>query len=133
MKNEVDTTENNKMIAEFMGGLYNNQARLSLQSNEIWLPYHGVCNYKNNNGKCLKYHSSWDWLMEVVEKIESLENEENYYLYDVIIFPDAVLIESKDIGEIILINKSKGTFTTKIEAVYTACIEFIQWYNEKRA
>lgn len=119
MKNEVDTTENNKLIAEFMGGLYNNQARLSLQSNEIWLPYHGVCNYKNNNGKCLKYHSSWDWLMEVVEKIESLGHR-------VIIGFSG----SKNYCEIGLNNFFIQIFEeTKIEAVYQAVVEFIKWYN----
>jgi len=67
----------------------------------------------------LKYHTSWDWLMPVVEKIESLSGT-------------TVLI--KRIGcEIIMYGKtiSKQTSDTKIEAVWLAVIEFIKWYNEK--
>lgn len=113
--------ENNKLIAEFMGGLYNNQSRLSLQSNEIWLPYHGVCNYKSDNGKSLNYHSSWDWLMPVLEKIRSIDNKAkedfkikllHYQRNNKTIF-DLSILESK-------------------EYIYNACIEFIKWYNENK-
>lgn len=117
----MNTTENNKLIAEFMGGLYNNQSRLSLQSNEIWLPYHGVCSYKSNNGKCLQYHSSWDWLIPVVEKIESLD------------FRVEIIDTRVDIEDFRGFEFSKRfepiVENTKIEAVYNACVTFIEWYN----
>ena len=118
MKN---VTENNKLIAEFMGGLYNNQSMLSLQSNEIWLPYHGVCNYKSDNGKRLKYHSDWNWLMPVVEKIESLGN-------DILITSNYIQITYNK-GEKFIAIELEGNI--KIFAVYDACIEFIKWYNEQ--
>ena len=120
----MDTQENNKMIAEFM--------------NYPDLGTEGDFSY-------LKYHTSWDWLMLVVEKIESIElndsNSTNYY--DVCIMPDAVLIglQSDDLeNPLILINKSEGVgsinhhvhlFEKKRDAVYNAVVEFIEWYNEQ--
>lgn len=54
--------ENNKLIAEFMGAV-------------------GSPMYKPNE---MKYHSSWDWLMPVIEKIEHLGYtfEKNYQPVD---------------------------------------------------
>ncbi len=49
----MSTKENNKLIAKFMDTEITN-------------------NTKNILGSSLKYHSSWDWLMPVIEKIESL-------------------------------------------------------------
>ena len=120
--------ENNKLIAEFMGGLYNNQAMLSLQSNEIWLPYHGVCNYKSDNGKSLKYHSDWNWLMRVVEKIEKIP-EKNDNWFNVTVGASCYCIIQDATGE--LSFEIIGDGRTKIEATYNACIEFIKWYNEQ--
>lgn len=117
--------EDNKIIAEFMGGLKGGKSRLSLQKNEIWLPTHGVCRL-GNSGKVLKYHSSWDWLMEVVEQIENTEVESNYLMLESIgnmakfIYDDGCRFLKDNIGE------------TKIQAVYEACVEFIKWYNENR-
>jgi hypothetical protein len=72
----------------------------------------------------IKYHTSWDWLMLVVERIESLG----------FIF--------KMYGNEVTFLK-KGTFNTriwnddfigdtKIKAVYNAVIEFIEWYNANK-
>jgi len=118
----MENIENNKIIAEFMGGLKDGESRLSLQKNEIWLPIHGVC-HLGNSGKVLKYHSSWDWLMEVVEKIEGVLPDDS-----------VITIQYKDCN----IPVNEGEFdiyinaTTKIEAVYNACLEFIKWYNQQK-
>ena len=107
MKNII---ENNKIIAEF----------LNLTSQVIFEQVFAV----SENGKTnfykkdeLKFNSDWNWLIEVVEKIERLENN--------------------------LKNETREEFTqfqkvlslpiyTKIEAVYNACVEFIKWYNENK-
>lgn len=67
----------------------------------------------------LSYHSDWNWLMEVVEKIESLGN-------DVLITTNYVKIIFDEGEQEILINE----VNIKIQAVYDACVEFIKWYNE---
>lgn len=67
-----------------------------------------------------KYHSSWDWLMPVVEKIESIA-------------PSRVVIDCREVR----IVKPKGSDVkvhsdSKILSVWQACIQFIQWYNENK-
>ena len=53
--------DNNILIAEFMG-----LERLSDATNSM---YHHEGDFIGRN---LEYHTSWDWLMPVVQKIESL-------------------------------------------------------------
>ena len=111
MKNII---ENNKIIAEFMNlNLYKSFWYKSNIATEK-----KIC--KENN---LKFHSDWNWLMEVVEKIESLEHWTE------------TLGGLQNICLIGSINSScesfKAVAETKIEAVYNACLEFIQWYNEQ--
>jgi hypothetical protein len=111
------TTENNKLIAEFMG----------LQTITFDKTMY-LLKWKNNlvqpkDDTIFKFDSDWNWLMEVVEKIEDLsysleinKQEENDY---------QCIIVKKDI--IVQTFSSK-----KIEAVYNACLEFIKWYNEQK-
>lgn len=73
--------KNNKIIAEFMGGLYNcrnydkDDKHVILYQSEMWLPVHGICRHDTINtgsGNILEYHKSWDWLMPVVSKIRNI-------------------------------------------------------------
>ena len=120
----MNTTENNKIIAEFMGGLKDGESRLSLQNNEIWLPIHGVC-HLGNSGKVLKYHSSWDWLMEVVEKIRFTQECSDFNIN----YTCDVKIECEDYNQFFEVYTDNKVNT--LQAVYNACIEFIKWHNEQ--
>jgi hypothetical protein len=105
----VPTVEkNNRIIAEFMGLYYCEKYQF-----EGW--------YKNHEGNErvyeLKYNTDWNWLMPVVEKIEKT--------HCVDIFGKAVSIHEKYDGEMIVDQSAKNS-STKIEAVYTACLEFIK-------
>ena len=70
----------------------------------------------------MQFATSWDWLMPVVEKIESL----GY---------DTELVNRLDEGgNFFCINDSVVPQTyaeTKLKAVYQAVVEFIKLYNEK--
>jgi hypothetical protein len=104
-------TENNKIIAEF---LCTTQKTEGLDDCYILksMAYHI---------EDLKFNTDWNWLMEVVEKIESLDfilPSQEYGQYKAMKIEDALTIKYKD--------------TTKIEAVYNACVEFIKWYNENK-
>ena len=103
----MDTLEKNRLIAEFMGAKYGKDVRFNMGEGELWLPFHGVCNYKNDNGKSLRYTSSWDWLMRVVDKIYKLEIENEL----VLIIRDALADAS-------------------LQGTYDAVVEFIIWNNK---
>lgn len=113
---------NNTLLAEFLGW------------KECYTPLE---NYFDNNGDTfleseLLFHSNWNWLMKVVEKIESLgmlfkvsrwrEDEvltNGYWCtisdsFSGVEFADSAYIDDTE---------------TRIEAMYLACIEFIKWYN----
>ena len=65
----------------------------------------------------LEYHSSWDWLMPVVEKIADMDNQG--------------LFSSEDgYDEIILIHCT--SILCHKRAVYDRVIQFIQWYNNQK-
>ena len=123
-------TNNNSLIDEFMG----------------FLP-----KIKSTN-----YHNDWNKLMEVVEKIEITRwdiTQTKPYLNRKESFKGTTslcgefIIGYDDREELkgwtsyvglgtlpsITIKDFENRFNTKIEAVYTACVEFIKWYNENRA
>ena len=111
----MNTIENNRLIAEFMGWKYNtNKSVMSypLDDNSIFIGRHLTMN--------LKFHSSWDWLMAVVEKIESDER------YDVEILQYGTII--MDNQKEIVNNVADISFDKKIEHTYDAVVEFIKQF-----
>ena len=103
----------NKLIAEFMGLSYCEKYRY-----EGWYK-----NHEHNHRICdfdgLKYHTSWDWLMPVVEKIEKMNTT-------VVIEGIMCEIKTHSIG----FDMTASDERSKILAVYYAVIEFIKWYND---
>jgi len=70
----------------------------------------------------LKYHTSWDWLMPVVEKIESIG-------YEFTIVESRCKVSNNtdhSIKELFYIEK----IGIKIDNVYDAVIQFIKQYNK---
>lgn len=67
-----------------------------------------------------EYHSSWDWLMPVVEKIEDMS-------YDVNITGTHVIIVNSENG-----YEYDDMANSKIKAVWEAVVIFIQWYNNQK-
>ena len=122
MKNII---ENNKLIAEFMGVF---DKILSTGNIHSWsdAPFYYTTEDTRekvikNISKYSKYSKDWNWLMQVVEKIEKLK---------------CTVVIEKNICRIHKWGLHFGhayKFETKIEAVYNACIEFIKWYNENSA
>ena len=100
----MKTIENNKLIAEFMG--------LNLHQG-VWRKSTLATERKICKEDALKYHSDWNWLMKVLEKIESLSHEQKVINWS---------RQNKNIFDFKLTE-------SKIEAVYNACIDFINFYN----
>lgn len=121
----------NELIAEFMGldvhdyKLFGEQVRCySVKSNdsvEVALNRHHI--------NTLKYHSSYDALMPVLDKIERIPPlfhtriisyaDENNYLCDI--------VNGEDNEEITCVLSTES----KLNAVYKAAVDFIKWYNEQ--
>jgi len=98
----MNTTENNKIIAEFMGrnGKINKSLYTWKGIDKLltggWIPV-----------EQMKFHSDWNWLMEVVEKISEYR----------LVYPNKA---NKVCDLKVVINK---------DALYNSCVEFIKWYN----
>ena len=103
----MNTIENNILLAEFMQPSFNGFGTYDFDGQLLTKEY-------------LKFHSDWNWLMQVVEKIESL----NFIVY--IETNYCQLYNATNHEELI-----KSIYSTKIESVYNACVEFIKWYNEQ--
>ena len=121
----TEIIEGNKLIAEFMC-----KTIYPIAGTKEFNKWRGNrCDYHEFE---LKYHSSWDWLMPVVEKIEKSEPSTWVEIYgDRKVFTCDITNENQPIIEdeyqVLVSSKS---LKTKIEAVWLAVVEFIRWYNQ---
>lgn len=125
-----EITENNTLLAEFLGS----ELEEAVKSEKVYcllMPdENDISGFKKEffAPDELKFHKSWDWLMLVVDKIESLENVFAFYItFDKYIKQSSVVIHpfNNSFTKVGVYKKSK------IEAIYTACIEFVKWFNSQ--
>ena len=120
----------NKRCAEFLG-----------MDNDAFLLEKQI---EKNTGLChLKFHSDWNWIMEVIEAIEKLKTETSTFEFHT--QPKSVLIkeernysfEKGDGGRTSRPLKLNGsvwiTGETKKEAVVQAINQFLIWYEENKS
>lgn len=139
----LTTEQGNRIIAEFMGarktgtstladgGGYAYEYEVRLSDTETFKFWDKPC---WTNVRELKYHSSWDWLMPVVEKIESI----GYDTRIAFIRERNNGVDSKThICDIEKSNNSEGIIyhkgNSKLDATYKAVVQFIQWYNTQNS
>jgi len=108
MKNE--TIEGMKLIALFMGEAVGSNGLLGIHQQNGDIEYEIP----------LDYNGSWDWLMPVVEKIESLG-----FRVEIIGLTCSIYTNSE---ENIYVDEPA---MTKTEATWQAVVEFIKWYNSQ--
>lgn len=108
------TTENNKLIAEFMGDKKVNS--ISIEEFKK-IPSEERFQYNGWFAEDLQYYYNWNELMPVVEKCEKirLNSSISAVKYDKIMD--------------LIVN---GLQQTNIDLVYKSCIEFIKWYNQQK-
>lgn len=122
----------NHLIAEFLklrpcqrcsdcGGFYVSPHGENTTSN-IW-----VCTPDQ-----MRYHDNWNWLMSLVEKIESIWHDDHGY-FGVFISSNSCTIQGtkfrpdlkKDTPPVYYYS---SILNSKIESTYHAVIKFIEWY-----
>lgn len=111
-------TENNKLLKEFI-----HQDTSLRDTDGYFKPLHVF------NDKYLRFHSDWDWLMEVVEKTKQVG-----YLTHFNLNFKSCEISVIDIDGNILFKTFPKVNTqekTMLSITYNACVEFIKWYNEQ--
>lgn len=121
------TTENNILLAEFLGAT---KTDLNGRQKPIWYPILGASHTQ------LHFHSDWNWLMEVVNKIDKTELSGLTFSVDILNGLTQIICygECKINGVVLpsdttlLIAESKS----RIESTYSACTQFVKWYNENK-
>ena len=126
--------ENNKLIAEFMGWKENKDMKVKLISGGI--TYY----FQKNDEACIPetmcYHSDWNWLMTVVEKIENIKIKD--YSISTDITDDKTFINVWHYGDggkwSILISNLNEEYKdfNKMQRTYKAVVKFINFYNKQK-
>lgn len=136
----MNTTENNKLIAEFIGFeksiVGNGQGKKYDYNLPDWVEMitENDLHYCSDCGNSLHsadhvfasellFHTSWDWLMPVIEYIDQILPDDNF----VTITYNNCLIEWFEKG-----ITFEGIGNTRLEATYKAVLNFIDWFNENR-
>lgn len=108
---EIQILEGNKLIAQFMGK--DDEHRFL---------------FDHLNTKAL-YHISWDWIMPVIEKIKELKHP--VYIYESHIQNTVEIFRLNDSSSYII--RKSSTKEKPIDLVWSAVVEFIEWYNENKS
>lgn len=110
----MNTQESNKIIALFMGA---DQVDYGMEN--MYSFKDKQCLYSL---PALEYHTSWAWLMPVVEQIEAL----GYLVY---MQPDGcqILTKNGNWPDTLIIDADFRH--TRLENTYEGVVSFIQWYN----
>lgn len=106
-----------------------------LKGNEAIALFMGLSYCKDSlKGSCsvpslseLKFATSWDWLMPVVEMIETTAFANDVYYDFNIIGGCQVLVISQDGDEVVAESEK-----TKILSVYVAVLKFIKWHETNK-
>lgn len=122
----MSTEEKNVLIAEFMGATIDEDGNVNFIEPADGIGLVGIGKH------AMRYDNSWDWLMPVVEKIQSIDitPPPNYTGYKIeIVVQGYVKITGFPMPPISTNVSIEGSL---INAVYKAVVQFIQWYNQNK-
>ena len=125
--------ENNKLIAEFLGW-----EKIYLEGYVEYILPESLADpiYKLDSRFILEFDSNWNWLMEVVEKIESIKD--SYHgRFGVYISSNSCTIQSTNFRPDKPIPNPPHYYdnivlNTKIESTYYSVLNFINFYNKQK-
>jgi hypothetical protein len=106
----MENKENHKLITGFMGYELNNDSIKDRHG--FWIDLD-------------KFYNSWNYIMEIVDKIEAIALGDNYINVTIGGGLHATIQDSY--GELVEFNESGFD---KKESVFNAIVKFIKWYNE---
>lgn len=129
-----ETIEGNRVIVEFMGGIVDDHLRSKRYPKH--LPSWATMLYDFDPLKIggYDYHTSWEWLMPVVERVESLHDDFHGY-FGVSIYSNSCTIQgtrlntSSESFHPAYLSDPNAIFPTKIESTWYNIVSFIKWYN----
>jgi hypothetical protein len=124
---QKDIIEGNELIARFMGGL-----RVLVQN--------GIVRVKSSNPDIVEkwtiaqYDHDWNWLMDVIEKIEAISTTEIPKVYISIQGHSCMIWNYYDPMEVLRTAadqtyRIKKNSHSKVKATWLACVDFIKFYN----
>lgn len=129
--------EGNRLIAKFMGGVWVTDKPYSFIK-EYWLNTQANNNKQLAQDYDLKYHKKWNWLMPVVEKIESIHDKHHGH-FAVYISSNICSIQGTNLWKAIqslekygsvYMSDANAVLGTKIESTWYNIVQFIEWFNE---
>ena len=111
-------SEGNELLAKFMNVSI-------VQSKTSMAKFYHSDEFTLVNGKLafaynLKFDKDWNWLMKIIEKIESIDNS------DVLIYNHICYIDFKH-GEY-MCDFHRWENSSKIEMTFIAIVKFLNWY-----
>jgi hypothetical protein len=113
----MNTIENNKLIAEFMG---------------LTITTDGISLFDTDYKPLKNYHSDWNWIMDVVDKINNTKDEFDNS-YTLTIGSGWVWVDPHIGGRIYFSGNEIGhKKEPMILKVYRGVVEFIKWYNKNK-
>lgn len=124
------TIANNVKFAKFMDWVETDIKGEFYNSNEGWSNV-GVINKRS-----FCFHSDWNWLLEVVEKIESMQYFNSEVQFSITKYEVKIQAVTNG-GSVIVSPCILSVWSTyrgreKMKALYHACLEFINWYNQQK-
>jgi hypothetical protein len=125
--------KDNKKLMIFMGAIYSKHSKLWGIGRAELRPYHGkMCVWaeKFYNLSELKYHSDWNWLMNVQERILELYPNCTYH---VSVDMKSTMTNDRDYKIILrsyLLFNVEVSGKNHFDVLYKACVEFVDWHNK---
>lgn len=124
---EKEILEGNKLIADFMGLVYEPETEIYDSSSqdppytrkERWLGF--ASGIVTPVYETLQYNSSWDWLMPVIRKMKSMQHDPNE------MFMGTTLDRAMQFANVL-----ERPIYAPINVIWLRVVEFIKWYNNQK-
>ena len=112
-----EIVKGNKLIAEFMGWHFEPAfSDVNTTRYDRWItPYSPAW----ATAEQMAFHSSWDWLMPVVEKISEIDNQAGEEM--------AAHMRNAALDDLAILNTS---ILCHKDEVYKRVVAYIKWYNQ---